>query len=74
MPDTPFSRLSELQKHFLNLLAQLGVEGDALAGTFLLMKDDTVGMEEMLLWMYDNHPTPTEINESLIRYAKANLQ
>jgi len=68
---SPLSKLSELQKHFLNLSAQLGVEGDALAGTFLLMKDDVQGMEEMLLWMYDCHPDRDEINRELIRRVKA---
>ena len=61
------THLTELQKHFLNLLLELGVEGDALAGTFLLMKDDIEGMEEMLVWMYDFHPSREEIDKELIR-------
>ena len=40
--------LSDIHQVFLYLLLQCGVAGDALAGTYLLMKDDMEGMEEML--------------------------
>ena len=59
--------LSKTQRMFLHMLMVCGVEGDQLAGTFLLMKDDNEGMDEMFLWMYDYHPSREEIDKELIR-------
>jgi len=63
--------LPDIHQVFLYLLLQCGVEGDALAGTFLLMKDDTVGIEDMLVWMYDYHPSREQIHKELVRRVEA---
>lgn len=63
--------LPDIQQVFLYLLMQCGVIGDALAGTYLLMKDDIEGMEEMLLWMYDYHPSREQIHKELVRRVEA---
>lgn len=64
-----YLNLSRTQKVFLTLLKQCGVEGDSLAGTFLLLKDDKEEMENWVVWMFYNNPTPMEIDKETIAYA-----
>ena len=44
----------------------LGVSGDALVGTMLILKDSVPMQEEMLLWLWDNRPSPDEIEKKLV--------
>ena len=64
--NTFISSLSPEQKALLGLLADSDVKGNALAGTFLLLKDRQKLMEEMILYIWDNKPTPEQINNLLI--------
>lgn len=60
------SYLSKTQKILFVLLVQSGVEEDALVGTMLLLKDSIEEQEEMLLYLWDNKPTPEEIDKKLV--------
>ncbi len=60
------SVLTELQRALSDLLIMQGVQGNALIGTMLLLKDSIPDQEEMILYMWYNNPTPEEINEKLI--------
>jgi hypothetical protein len=60
------SVLTELQRVLSDLLIMQGVQGNALIGTMLLLKDSIPDQEEMILYMWYNNPTPEEINEKLI--------
>ena len=64
--ESVLSKLSPEQKALLGLLADSDVKGNALAGTFLLLKDRQELMEEMILYIWDNKPTPEQINDLLI--------
>lgn len=64
------SNLSELQKTYIYFLEKSKIEVDGFVGAFLLLKDDIPAMEEMVLWMYEENPTPKEINQALINYCK----
>ena len=65
--DSVISRLSKEQKILLLLLKKSNVGEDALIGTFLLLKDNQELMEEMILFIWDNKPSPEEINDLLIK-------
>lgn len=65
--DSVISRLSKEQKTLLLLLKKSNVGEDALIGTFLLLKDNQELMEEMILFIWDNKPSPEEINDLLIK-------
>lgn len=58
--------LTELQRALSDLLIMQGVQGNALIGTMLLLKDYIPDQEEMILYLWHNNPTPEEINEKLI--------
>ncbi|MBR3432357.1 MAG: hypothetical protein IKH05_02280 [Bacteroidaceae bacterium] len=60
------SCLSELQNALADLLIMSGVEEDALVGTMLLLKDSVKEQEEILLYLWDNKPTPEEIDKKLV--------
>ena len=60
------SYLSMEQKVLLLLLRKSSVEEDALIGTFLLLKDKPELMDEMIIYIWDNNPTPRQINDLLI--------
>lgn len=64
--DNAISRLSKEQKTLLLLLKRSSVEEDALIGTFLLLKDKPELMDEMIIYIWDNNPTPRQINDLLI--------
>lgn len=66
------SGLSELQHVLITLLAKSNVEGDALIGTVLILKEYATveETEEWVLWLYHEKPTPEEVNEELIRFVK----
>ena len=63
---TKKSVLTELQRALSDLLIMQGVQGNALIGTMLLLKDSIPDQEEMILYLWYNNPTPEEINEKLI--------
>ena len=65
--DSVISRLSKEQKALLLLLKMSNVGEDALIGTFLLLKDNQDLMDEMILFIWDNKPTPEQINNLLIQ-------
>ena len=58
--------LSKVQKMLLVLLTKLGVGEDALVGTMLVLKDSVPEQEEMLLYLWDNKPSPEEIDKKLV--------
>jgi hypothetical protein len=58
--------LTELQRALSDLLIMQGVQGNALVGTMLLLKESVPDQEEMILYLWYNNPTPEEINEKLI--------
>ena len=60
------SVLTPLQATLVDLLIMLGVSGDALVGTMLILKDSVPMQEEMLLWLWDNRPSPDEIEKKLV--------
>ena len=60
------SVLTPLQKTLVDLLIMLGVDEDALVGTMLVLKDSVREQEEMLLYLWDNRPTPDEIDKKLV--------
>ena len=60
------SLLSPLQKALLELLVRSRVGEDALVGTMLMLKDSIPDQEEMLLYLWDNRPTPEEIDKKLV--------
>ena len=60
------SVLTPLQATLVDLLIMLGVSGDALVGTMLILKDSVPMQEEMLLWLWDNRPSPDEIDKKLV--------
>lgn len=64
------SYLSEEQKLLLLLLRESKVEEDALVGTFLLLKDNQQEMDEMIIYIWDNGPTPQEIDAYLVEIIK----
>ena len=64
--DYVLERLPELHKHFINLLEKLGAGHNQTCGTYLMMKDNQEEMEDFLIWMYDNCPTPEEMHERLV--------
>ena len=65
--DSVISRLSKEQKALLLLLKRSNVGENALIGTFLLLKDNQDLMDEMILFIWDNKPTPEQINNLLIQ-------
>ena len=65
----PFNILAvriQLTKLFVYLLIMSGVEEDALVGTMLLLKDSVKEQEDMLLYLWDNKPTPEQIDKKLV--------
>ena len=60
------SCLSELQRALVDLLIMLGVEEDARVGTMLMLKDSIPDQEEMLLYLWDNKPTPEQVHKKLV--------
>ena len=64
--DDVISNLSKEQKTLLLLLHKSNVTEDALIGTFLLLKDNQELMDEMIIYIWDNNPTPMQINDLLI--------
>ena len=62
--------LTELQEAIIDLLRSLGCGEDAVVGTILLTKDNVEEQEELLLYLYDNRPTPTEITNYLIQMVR----
>ncbi len=58
--------LTELQRALSDLLIMQGVQGNALVGTMLLLKESVPDQEEMILYIWHNRPSPEEINEKLI--------
>ena len=64
--DTKKTVFTELQRALLELLIMQDVQGDALVGTMLLLKDSIPDQEEMILYIWHNRPSPVEINEKLI--------
>ena len=69
IPDWYLS-LSELQKAYLISLRNSGLEGAALAGFFLLLKEDIPAMEEVVVWVYEEHPEAEEVACVLTDYIK----
>lgn len=65
------SVLTPLQGVLADLLIMLGVEENALVGTMLLLKDSEREMEEMLLYLWGNRPTPEEIDKKLVEIVLA---
>ncbi|MBR4388583.1 MAG: hypothetical protein IKT00_05330 [Prevotella sp.] len=65
------SCLSELQNVLADMLILLGVEEDELVGTMLVLKDSVPEQEEMLLYLWDNKPNPTQIYNKLVSMVKA---
>ena len=61
------SFLSEEQKVLFLLLIESKVGEDAIVGTMLLLKDNQELMEEMILYIWNNKPTPKQINDLLIQ-------
>jgi hypothetical protein len=47
------------------------VEEDELVGTMLVLKDSVPEQEEMLLYLWDNKPTPQQIFDKLVAMVKA---
>ena len=68
---TKTSLLSPLQRALLELLVKSKVEEDALVGTMLLLKDNEREMEDMLLYIWENKPTPEQIDEHLVEIVLA---
>ena len=62
----PDSSLSEEQKVLTLLLKESSVEEDALIGTMLLLKDNQKLMDEMILYIWYENPSPKQINDRLI--------
>ena len=60
------SILTQLQEALADLLISSGVEEDALVGTMLVLKNSVQEQEEMLLYIWDNKPTPDEIDKKLV--------
>lgn len=60
------SKLTPLQSALVELLITAGVEEDALVGNMLVLKDSVEEQEEMLLYIWNNKPTPEEINKKLV--------
>ena len=54
------------------LVAKSNVEGDALIGTFLILKEYATiqDQEDWIYWLSQENPTPKEVNEALIRFVK----
>ena len=69
--DYVLERLPELHKHFINLLEELGAGPNQTCGTYLMMKDNQEEMEDFLVWMYDNRPTPEEMHKRLVEIVEA---
>lgn len=65
------SLLSPLQKALIELLVKSGVVGDELVGTMLMLKDSVQEQEEMLLYLWDNKPTPEQVIYKLELMVKA---
>ena len=65
-PGLPKCLSSEEQKVLFLLLLDSGVQGDALVGNMLLLKDTEEDMREMILYIWDNRPTPEEIDNKLV--------
>ena len=65
------SLLSPLQNALIELLVRSGVEGDELVGTILVLKDSIPEQEEMLLYLWDNKPNPTQVYHKLVAMVKA---
>ena len=65
------SVLTPLQGVLADLLIMLGVEENALVGTMLLLKDSEREMADMLLYLWDNRPTPEEIDKKLVEMVLA---
>lgn len=61
------SCLSVNQKVLYLLLIESGVKEDALVGTMLLLKDNQELIDKMILFIWDNKPTPEQINNLLIQ-------
>ena len=69
--ETKTSYQSQLQKVLMHLLIQSGVEEDEFVGTMLMLKDSVQEQEEMLLYLWDNNPTPQQIFDKLVAMVKA---
>ena len=65
-PWLPKCLSSEEQKALYLLLLESGVQGDALIGNMLLLKDTIEDMDEMILYIWDNRPTPEEIDKKMV--------
>ena len=65
------SSLSETGKVLYLLLIDSKVEEDALVGTMLLLKDNEREMEDMVLYIWENKPTPEQIDEHLVEIVLA---
>ena len=65
------SCLSDLQEALLELLMMCKVEEDELVGTMLVLKDSVPEQEEMLLYLWDNKPTPEQVIYKLELMVKA---
>ena len=65
-PNLPKCLSSEEEKVLFLLLLESGVHGDALVGNMLLLKNAPKDMDEMILYIWDNHPTPEKIDEKLV--------
>lgn len=55
------NQLSEIQKVLLLLLRDAEVPQTDAIGIMLMLKDEEKTMERMAIWIYDNHPSETEI-------------
>ena len=64
------SSLSEIENALADLLIMSGVEEDELVGTMLTLKQSVSEQEEMLLYLWDNHPNPQQIFNKLISIVK----
>ncbi|MBQ7690036.1 MAG: hypothetical protein IJT30_02435 [Muribaculaceae bacterium] len=53
------------------MLAQSKVPEDALVGTMLLLKDNQAEMDDMILYIWNNNPTPEQIDEHLVQIIEA---
>ena len=62
--------MTELQEAIIELLRSLGHGEDAVVGTILLTKDNVEEQEELLLYLYDNRPTPKEITNYIIQMVR----
>lgn len=65
-PWLPKCLSSEEEKVLYLLLLESDVDNDALIGNMLLLKNTIEDMSEMIKYIWDNRPTPEEIDRKLV--------